>query len=763
MKHYLLFVFIGLSPVQIHAQYTGGSGKGDGADVFRGTHNGPQVATQIAFINTPVLVTGNFNVQIEIQDALGNRAAFSNEANASVSLAIDNNPSAAILGGTTPINAFEGLATFSNMFIDQCGSGYTLRASSGSFTDVISSAFDVFQMFSGGAGKGDAREIVAENVYLTDKLFTGNINADFSLGANWVGGTFPNNEVGIVSLSATQQPVLIGAQTINQDTWINITQGAKLSIAPPGVLTVNGVVRGEGKLIIQSNASGTASIGASTGSISVQAEVERYIPTVAVEDAAGRRAYRLLTMPLVGATNNSVFATWQNNGAVIAGQGMEIWGPNGTGAEGNGLAVGPFHSLAKYPTSLPATGWVNITNTKTEPLFDADRNYGFLAFPTGPYGSNIISGFDNAQPTTLRAQGNLMVGTRTFTNLPSNLHTLIPNPYAAPLSPAALLATNTGFRGKIWVWDPKLAPTGGYVVYDALTGYSNTTGSYTSGTQIQLGQAFMVRPETAGATFTIQESHKGTNVNNNVLARQAQLSTNEVGILRVSLHKQEQQAWYPNDAVLVAFYEGGNNAVDMQDGTKLSKPGENIGIRRNTSNLTVEHRAMLSVTDTIPLRLTGMLAQQTHRLRVQTEMLEGAMLQGRLQDVTTGQEEVFDLDGSVFEYTFTTGASSGLQDRFRIVFEEQPLSHGTPERSPIQLWPNPVKDGVIYLRSSTAEKTWQGRITNIHGQIVQDFQISLSHEAQALDLSSALSEGVYFVRLEDEKGMRYTHKIVISN
>ena len=569
--------------------------------------------------------------------------------------------------------------------------------------------------------------------------------------------------MGIVSLSATQQPVLIGAQTINQDTWINITQGAKLSIAPPGVLTVNGVVRGEGKLIIQSDASGTASIGASTGSISVQAEVERYIPTVPVEDAAGRRAYRLLTMPLVGATNNSVFATWQNNGAVIAGQGMDIWGPNGTGVEGNGLAVGPFHSLAKYPTALPATGWVNITNTKTEPLFDADRNYGFLAFPTGPYGSNIISGVDNAQPTTLRAQGQLMVGTRTFTNLPSNLHTLIPNPYAAPLSPAALLQDNSGFRGKIWLWDPKLAPTGGYVVYDALTGYSNTTGSYASGTQIQLGQAFMVRPETAGATFTIQESHKGTNVNNNVLARQAQLNTNEVGILRVSLHKEEQQAWYPSDAVLVAFYEGGNNAVDMQDGTKLSKPGENIGIRRNTSNLTVEHRAMLSVTDTIPLRLTGMLAQQTHRLRVQTEMLEGAMLQGRLQDVTTGQEEIFDLDGSVFEYTFTTGASSGLQDRFRIVFEEQPLSHGTSERSPIQLWPNPVKDGVIYLRSSTAEKTWQGRISNIHGQIVQDFQMSLSHEAQALDLSSALSAGVYFVRLEDEKGMHYTHKIMISN
>lgn len=613
--------------------------------------------------------------------------------------------------------------------------------------------------YFGGIGRGDTQ--ITYSAPALGIYFTG-VTSDVTLGSNWSSGAFPNNDFAVVRGTGTQ-PTLSGVFTLPSTSRIHLQDNATLTLNPDSRLSVNGALEGAGTLIIKSDNTGTASLGSSSGTVSVSAEVERYIPTVPVEDAAGRRAYRLLTMPLVGSTDNSVFATWQNNGAVIAGQGMDIWSPDGTGADGNGLAVGPFHSLAKYPTSLPATGWINITNTKTEPLFDATRNYAFLAFPTGPYGSNIISGFDNAQSTTLRAKGNLMLGTREFTNLPNNLHTLIPNPYAAPLSPAALLAANTGFRGKIWVWDPKLAPTGGYVVYDALTGYSNTTGSYASGTQIQLGQAFMVRPETAGATFTIEESHKGTNVNNNVLARQAQLNTNELGILRVSLHKQEQQAWYPSDAVLVAFYEGGNAAVDMQDGTKLSKPGENIGIRRNTSNLTVEHRPLLSVNDTIPLRLTGMLAQQTHRLRVQTEMLEGAMLQGRLQDLTTGQEEVFALDGSVLEYTFTTGASSGLQDRFRIVFEEQPLSNLTPERSPIQLWPNPVKDGLLYLRTSTDEKTWQGRVTNIHGQIVQDFEMRLSHEAQALALSPALSEGVYFVRLEDDKGMHYTHKIVISN
>ncbi len=613
--------------------------------------------------------------------------------------------------------------------------------------------------YFGGVGRGDVHvtyQAPALGIY-----FTG-ITSDFTLNSNWSSGVFPTNDFAVVRGTGTQ-PVLSEVFTLPSTSRIHLQDQATLTLNPSSRLSVDGSLEGEGTIIIKSDATGTATIGNSTGTIALNAEVERYIPTVPVEDFEGRRAYRLLTMPLKGESNNSVFYNWQNNGSDIAGQGMVIWGPNGTGAAGNGLAVGPFHSLLKYPTSLPATGWINITNTKTEPLFDANRNYGFLTFPTGPYGSNIISGYDNAQPTTLVARGNLILGTQNYANLPLGLHTLIPNPYAAPLSPAALLETNIGFRDKIWVWDPKLAPTGGYVVYDKITGYSNLTGSYDANTQIQLGQAFMVRPEAEGSTFTITESHKGTTVDNDVLARQNnQVSNAAIDLLRVSLFKQENTQWYPNDAVVAAFYESGNEEVDMADGSKLSKPGENIAIRRNTSNLTVEHRGLLTVQDTIPLRLTGMQANQNHFLLISTQFNGNEGMVGRLQDLYTSEENTFALNGSMLVHFFSTDTNTDLTGRFRIVFEEQPLDVAQPESMPLLIWPNPVKDHQLYLQSFTQGTAWTLQISNTQGQIVHTTLIDNTSQQQRVQLPTSLSAGFYVLTCTSEEGKTYIHKFIIQ-
>jgi hypothetical protein len=592
--------------------------------------------------------------------------------------------------------------------------------------------------------------------------FKGDVSSDFTLGSNWSTGVFPSNDFAVVRGTGIQ-PVLSGIFTLGSGSHVHLQENATLTLNPNSRLSVNGTLAGEGKIIIKSNDIGTASIGPSTGTITAVADVERYIPTVPVEGLAGRRAYRLLTMPLKGNSDNSVFANWQNDGSVIAGQGMEIWGPNGTGIAGNGLAVGPFHSLTKYPTSLPATGWVNITNTKTEPLFDANRNYGFLTFPTGPYGSGIISGYDNAVATTLRASGNLITGTQTYTNLPTNLHTLIPNPYASPLSPAALLASNTGFRDKIWVWDPKLAPTGGFVIYDGLTGFSNTSGSYDPGAQIQLGQAFMVRPELAGSTFTIQEGHKGTTVDNDILARQNnEVNNAEVDLLRVSLFKQENTQWYPNDAVVAAFYEGGAAEVNLTDGSKLSKPGENIAIRRNNFNLTVEHRGLLTVQDTIPLRLTGMQANQNHFLLISTQFNGNEGLIGRLQDLFTGEENTFALNGSMLVHFFSTDENTDLTERFRIVFEEQLLNTPQPESVPLLIWPNPVTDHQLYLQSFTQETVWSLQISSTQGQIVHTANIETTSQQQRVQLPTSLSAGFYVLTCTSEDGKTFLHKFIIQ-
>jgi hypothetical protein len=79
-------------------------------------------------------------VQIEIQDLGGNRVT---GATNSVTLAIGANPSGGILSGGGPVAAVGGVATFSNLSIDQAGIGYTLVATSGTLTAATSTAFDI--------------------------------------------------------------------------------------------------------------------------------------------------------------------------------------------------------------------------------------------------------------------------------------------------------------------------------------------------------------------------------------------------------------------------------------------------------------------------------------------------------------------------------------------------------------------------------------------------------------------------------------------
>ena len=104
----------------------------------------PAAASRVAFVVQPSAVTAGASiapaVQVEVQDALGNRVTSSA---ASITVTIGTNPSAGTLGGTATLSAVAGLATFSNLSINRSGVGYTLTAASGTLTGATSSAFTV--------------------------------------------------------------------------------------------------------------------------------------------------------------------------------------------------------------------------------------------------------------------------------------------------------------------------------------------------------------------------------------------------------------------------------------------------------------------------------------------------------------------------------------------------------------------------------------------------------------------------------------------
>ncbi len=81
-----------------------------------------------------------FGVTVTAEDPTGNvDTAF----NGTVTVALLNNPGGATLGGTLTATAQDGLATFSDLTLDQAGSGYTLLVSASGLGSATTDAFDV--------------------------------------------------------------------------------------------------------------------------------------------------------------------------------------------------------------------------------------------------------------------------------------------------------------------------------------------------------------------------------------------------------------------------------------------------------------------------------------------------------------------------------------------------------------------------------------------------------------------------------------------
>ena len=79
-------------------------------------------------------------VQVTIRDAFGNTVT---DANMPVRLRLRVNTTGAVLYGTRTVNAINGVATFSNVFVTRPGTGYTLAADVRGITSIISGRFNI--------------------------------------------------------------------------------------------------------------------------------------------------------------------------------------------------------------------------------------------------------------------------------------------------------------------------------------------------------------------------------------------------------------------------------------------------------------------------------------------------------------------------------------------------------------------------------------------------------------------------------------------
>jgi hypothetical protein len=144
MRTILLAVFLVASSFTLYAQYTGGSSDGDDVStasdlLFTGS---TATATSLLFLTHPANTTVWTNDVSAIVDVVGsNNLQMGGSTNITISLA--NNPGSATVGGTATLSSSGGRASFTGLYLDRSGTGYTLAASASGLNSATGNAFNV--------------------------------------------------------------------------------------------------------------------------------------------------------------------------------------------------------------------------------------------------------------------------------------------------------------------------------------------------------------------------------------------------------------------------------------------------------------------------------------------------------------------------------------------------------------------------------------------------------------------------------------------
>jgi hypothetical protein len=525
-----------------------------------------------------------------------------------------------------------------------------------------------------------------------------------------------------------------------------------------------------------SSASNTARVAKllNNPTINGKVNVQRFLPN-------NKRSWRLLTAPVKGSSNNSIYYNWQNNGIYgdIFYTGIEIWGPTGDlsfdndgyTVAGNGLisVVNSSYNLRTYDNTIGS--WTNVTNTVNEPLFNATANKGFLIFAPHSFlnGTDYAGGYiPNQSNLTAEASGALITGDVTYSNILTNKYYLIGNPYASPINFETILAEpgNEGVN-KIWVIDPTVGSLGAYVTWDTITGYSNGGSSFSGNTILQSGQAFFVIASSTITSLTIKESHKSDVITNTTLNKTSTAQNNtSTDLFRILLEKEVSGAYGNMDGCVAAFYTGGSNAVDGNDAIKLGNPGENLALFNANFSLSIEHRAPIEDNDFLTLRLTQAIVGSNYKLKLYTENFTYSG-NAFLQDIFTGTTTQLPTDGSVFEYPFqVTSNSLSLGNRFRIVFQSSILNVNNLNGNYFSVYPNPAKiqDTITVLfHSDDSSAIYDYKIYTTLGQLIQSDVLNKQSTTATILLTNKLTTGLYFIQLHNlSNNQNFTQSLIIK-
>lgn len=452
-----------------------------------------------------------------------------------------------------------------------------------------------------------------------------------------------------------------------------IENGGLLNVTPTSVIVVNDglgddiLIKAGGRMVIQSDAIGTGSIGKSTGIIVGHVTVERYLP------AKKFASYRMLA-PSVNSTS-SIKSNWQegaNNNSLMINEnpmpryGIHITGST-TGDYGFDASLTGQASLFTFNQLTDNPVWLPIGNTNVNKL---DAKTGYLVFVRGDRSFDLGTGIRQPENTTLRATGQVLTGTVKYQGLKSDgKNNLISNPYASSINWIIMQKDNSDkFENYYTLWDPNVGSKGGYVTVDATGTTSVRTSSAT--TDIQSGQAFIVKTKSniTSPDFVVTENHKSSNGNPLVFR-----TTNAVvSKLYTSLYYTDDKGNRNlADGVLSRFDDNYAAQVDGDDAEDIANFDENISLQRNGNALSIESLPTAKANDILHLTINNMLPQSYEWQFNASDFHLANATYAFLEDKYLGTKIPIDLEGStVIIFAVINDAASRDPQRFTIVFEQ---------------------------------------------------------------------------------------------
>jgi len=462
-----------------------------------------------------------------------------------------------------------------------------------------------------------------------------------------------------------------------------------------------------GYLTLASTASGTARVASSTGVISGNTTVQRYIP-------GGRRVFRFLAHPF---TSNLALSNLTDNIDITGAGGA----PMTTTATNNPSAFSYDNSIANSLLSNDP-GWTALTASST---WNAKSGYRVLVRGSKAQSGSLTSGTYTPDAVTLDWTGVLNQGDQTVTlanNGTNKDFTFVGNPYASPVD-LSLVTRGSNINANFSVWNANAGARGAYVTQPFSTSYILPSGA----------AFFTQAAANTSNTITFTEASKSSGTPTLILGNNAD-NTLTIEVQDSVGNYADKLGFYFNDQQYTA-----NNDV-LWDAVKMTNPDVNFySFSKDNTKLAIDRRPLSN--ETIALGFTAPVGSYTLLVK---ELPVGSTYY--LKDNYLGTTTLLSSNESI-KITINADSNSYGANRLSLVSKVQNTNTISASMAVAAL-PNPVVNtlNITYNGLSVSEPSVI-TLYAVDGKAVTTINLgNVQSGNQQVDVKT-LSTGVYTIKL----------------